>query len=122
MSNVNDDKIRRLLSGTRLEAGENLKFRIMQQIETEQALSRSRMIKKEARISKEIKSLLSIFGVMYTLIILVTVGAYFYIGTSFVTSIEFWLVVVAVTSISTVFALISHFDAKLRQSLKNKLN
>ena len=64
---MQDDKIKDLLSGTKIKAGENLKFRIMQQIETENALSR----KKVTNTRPILGNMLTIFGVMYLLIAIV---------------------------------------------------
>jgi len=118
MTDKNDDKIKKLLSGTRIEANENLKFRIMQQIQTESMLSRLRSSQKERRLSGQIKNLLTVFGVMYALIAIIGVMVFLFLGEKYLTSPEFLFTVGFIGIVSTMFGLINHFDKKLRQ--KNK--
>lgn len=72
--NTQDDKIRELLSGTKMKAGENLKYRIMHQIEAEKALTRQK--NKAVSSNPFIGNMIAIFGVMYALIAMVALGTY----------------------------------------------
>jgi len=120
---MNDDKLKNILAGTKLKAGENLKYRIMQQIETENMLSKSHIVKKEAILTKNIKNLLTITGIAYGLIALVTLGSYLYFdNTEFLFSTMFWMVVIFITVISFAIGIINHFDEKIRKKLGAKNN
>jgi len=114
--NIQDDKLKELLSGTRMKAGENLKFRIMQQIQTEAAFTR----KKKASPNPLIGNMLSIFGVMYALIALVGVGVYFMGGRSALESALFFLPVIMIASVCGMFWMISAYDDKRRSRQKMK--
>lgn len=103
-----DDELKRLLSGTKIKASENLKYRIMQQIETEQALSR-----KEAKSSRPvIGSMLSIFGIMYALIAVIGIAIYSSAGSNALISSTFLLPVVFISSICGLYWLITVFDER----------
>ena len=63
-----DEKIGQIISSAKMKAPENLKYRIMHQIETESVLSGDKNIKKKSA-NRENESVLrdlgSIFGTMY---------------------------------------------------------
>lgn len=111
---MQDDKFRNLLSGTRIKASENLKFRIMQQIETEKALSREK--KPDSR--PLIGNMLSIFGIMYALIALVGLGVYFSGGKSALESVTFFIPVILIGSVCSMFWMISAYDDRRRSKQK----
>ena len=105
-----------ILSGTKMKAGENLKYRIMQQIQTEAALFR----KKKANSSPLIGNMFSIFGVMYALIAAVALGVYFMGGTGALESIIFFIPVIMITSVCGIFWMISAYDDRRRSKYKVK--
>ena len=105
-----DDPLKDLLSGTRLKAGENLKYRIMQQIETEKALS-PRKIKSS---TPSIGSMFSIFGVMYLLIAIIGGGVYLTGGQEALKSATFFLPIMLVASVCSLFWMISVYDDRRR--------
>lgn len=106
-----DNKIRELLSGTKMNASENLKFRIMHQIQAENALSR----KKIKNTKPIISNTFIIFGVMYSLIALMAVGLFLVSGTTEIfTSPIFYIAVIFVASACSMFWLISTYDDKRR--------
>jgi len=113
-SNIQDEKIKELLSGTKVNAGENLKFRIMQQIETEKALSRQRKPDTRPLIS----NMLSVFGIMYVLIALVGVGIYFTGGRSALESVAFFVPVILIASVCSMFWMISAYDDRRHSKQK----
>jgi predicted lipid-binding transport protein (Tim44 family) len=116
-SNMQDDKLKELLSGTKLKAGENLKYRIMQQIQTEQALQHK--MQKTARPA--VGNMLSIFGIMYALIALVGVGTYFMVGgENMLKSVAFFLPVILIASVCGVFWMITSYDDGRRSRQKAK--
>lgn len=102
-----DDDLKRLFSETKLEASANLKYRIMHQIETEQALSR-----KQAKSRPVIGSMLSIFGVMYALIAILAVGIYVTMGSEALMSKLFFIPLIFISSICGLYWLITVFDEK----------
>ncbi len=104
-----DEDLKKLFAGTGVKASDNLKYRIMQQIETEQALSR-----KKAKNRPVIGSMLSIFGVMYALIALLGVGIYTTIGSSALMTSTFLIPVVLISSICGLYWLITVFDDRRR--------
>lgn len=114
--NKEDALFKEILSGTKMKAGENLKFRIMQQIQTETALSRK---KKEAS-RPLIGNMFSIFGVMYALIVAVGLGVYFMGGVSALESLLFFLPVILIASVCGMFWMISAYDDRRRSKHKAK--
>mgnify|MGYP001065181764 CR=1 FL=1 len=113
-----DAIIKELLSGTKMKAGENLKFRIMQQIETEAALSRKQKV--SAQPVSVLKNMLSIFGVMYALIALVAVGTFLIGGKEALESITFFTPVIMIASVCGIFWMISAYDDRRRSKYKAK--
>ena len=105
-NNIEDSQFRDLLSGTRLEASDNLKFRIMQQIGTEKALSKQQASKTRSGFG----NILSILGVMYSLIAILGIGVYFTYGSEALTSPSLYMPFILITSACSVFLFISTFD------------
>lgn len=105
-----DDKLKDLLSGTKLKASENLKYRIMQQIETESALSRKKV--KAPKAQPLIGSMVTIFGVMYALIILVALGVYLTAGSDALLSGVFYLPAILIASVCGIFWMITTLDER----------
>lgn len=112
---MQDDKIRELLSGTKVTAGGNLKFRIMHQIEAEQALAR----KKVTNTRPAINNMIIIFGIMYLLIVLVGLTVYFSGGKDAVESVKFFAPVILIASACGIFWGISTYDDRRRSKHKN---
>ena len=112
-----DKKIRELLSGTKMNASENLKFRIMHQIEAENALSRKKIKSAKPIISNTF----IIFGVMYFFIALMALGLYLVSGTTTIfTSPIFYIAVILVGSACSMFWLISTYDDKRRSNQRER--
>ena len=115
-NSIEDKQFRQILSDTKKTAGENLKFRIMQQIETEKSLSQ-----KEAKNSfSAVASMFSIFGVMYAIIAIVAGTIYFSAGRAAVESTNTYLAIILIVSICSVFWMISLYDERRRK--KNQKN
>lgn len=108
--NIKEDIFRDILAGTKIKAGENLKYRIMQQIETEKALSPQK-IKNNAPL---IGNMFSILGIMYAIIAMIGIGVYMTQGKSAMESMTILLPVALVVSICSVFWLISVYDDRRR--------
>ncbi|MBP6175618.1 MAG: hypothetical protein KA433_04920 [Fermentimonas sp.] len=127
MKNVimeNNDKnnaeeiIKKMIESSKIKAPENLKYRIMHQIETEKAFS-TQKINEQASDKKAtgnvLKDLASIFGTMYAVLAVIIATAYFIKGSEFLFSIQFWGSIVFVASIFSLLWLISRLDANLRE-------
>lgn len=114
--NMHEDKFRELLSVTKMKAGENLKFRIMQQIETEKALSKN----KRPDHFPLIYNMLSIFGIMYALIAIVGLCLYFSGGKSALEPVTFFIPVILIASICSMFWMISAYDDRRRSKQKER--
>ncbi|MFV0330381.1 MAG: hypothetical protein ACK5KL_11280 [Dysgonomonas sp.] len=111
---MQDDKIKDLLSGAKIKAGENLKFRIMHQIEAEQALAR----KKVTNTRPAINNMMTIFGIMYILIIVTGLIVYFSGGKDALDSIKFFAPVILIASACGIFWGISTYDDRRRSRHK----
>lgn len=111
--NIADEgKFREIMKDSKLTASENLRYRIMQQIETEQALAPKKMKAKAVSF----KPLLGIVAVIYILILGV-IGATFLIGgVAALGSMEFMLPVIGVASIGSIYMLINVLDDKRYKS------
>lgn len=112
---IEDNQMRRIFSGTGINASDNLKFRIMQQIETEKALSR----KKAKNGFSVIKNMLSVYGVMYGIIIVLAVSVYSMYGKTILESTAMLLLVLLIVSVCGMFWMISIFDEKRRNKKKH---
>ena len=115
-ANMEDEKLKELLSGTKITAGENFKYRVMQQIETEKSLSQ----KKESPLRPLLGNMISIFGVMYALIAGVGIFIYFTGGKSALESAAFFLPVILIASVCSLFWMISAYDDRRRSNQKNR--
>ncbi|MDR1224298.1 MAG: hypothetical protein LBL07_15675 [Tannerella sp.] len=111
-TNTQDDRIRALFSGTEIKAGANLKFRIMQQIETESVLAGKKS--KGKNIMPLIWNMLSVFGIMYALIAIVAAGVFLTGGRSALESVTFFVPVILITSVCGLFLMISILDDRRR--------
>jgi len=115
-NNIEDKQFKKILSETKLTAGDNLKFRIMQQIETEKALS-----KKESKNSFSIlDNMFSIFGVMYAIIAIVAGTIYFSAGKEAVESTYTYLTIILIVSVCSMFWMISLYDEKRRKKSRKE--
>lgn len=116
-----DDKLwmKSMMESARKEPSENLSYRIMHQIETEQALTRAK-----PKVSKQITSSplldLRIFGLMY--LVLLLAGGYFYLqgGKDALLTETFLWTCIMISSIFSFFFLITVVDNSLRRKAKNK--
>lgn len=105
---MQDDKLKQLLSSTKMKADENLKFRIMQQIETEKSLSRNKMTESRSIIP----NMLTIFGVMYLIIGLLAFGTYFAGGGKALNSATFYIPVILISVVCGMYWMITCFDER----------
>ena len=107
-----DDIMRQLFAGTKVKVGENLKYRIMQQIETESIFAAKKS--KSKSVVPFIRNMLLVFGVMYALIIIFGVSVYLTGGKKDLESITFFIPVIMIASVCVFFWMISAYDDKRR--------
>lgn len=112
-----DEKFRQILASAKVEAPENLRHRIMQQIETEKALSPHSTKRKKER-ENMLREMAVIFGTMYAILAAMVAGVYFLLGKDFLLSPRFIGAAVLVGSIFSLLWLISRLDSHLRESKK----
>ncbi len=108
-----DELIRKMMQSAKQQAPENLKYRIMHQIETESALTRKTLPAKK-REGNVLKDFIGIFGVMYAVLAALICGAYVLKGKDFLLSSDFIWMVVLVASVFSLFWLMTRVDARLR--------
>lgn len=103
---MKEDKLTNLIKDSKLKAGEGFRDRVMHQIETEQALRP----KKNKIPSYSTPPTFGVFAVMYGVILIVGLFFYFNTGSNLLGSSFFLKIIGLITSISSVFYLISVFD------------
>lgn len=119
-NNMIDDKLwmKSMMEAARKEPSENLSYRIMHQIETEQAMSRA---KPKADIQKKILTFdLRIFGLMYLAFLFA--GGYFYLqgGMEALLTASFLWTCISISSFFSFYFLITTIDNTRRKKQKSK--
>lgn len=115
-SDIVDNRFRKILSETKIPTSDNLKFRIMQQIETEKALSKQ----KNKSSFSILDNMFSIFGTMYTVIALIAAAVYIWAGKEALESTYTYLTIILIVSVCSMFWMLSLYDEKRRK--KNRKN
>jgi len=117
--NKDDLWIKSMMESVKKEPTENLSYRIMHQIETEQAFSRAKP-KLSKQKDNSLVDLRNVFGLMY-LVLLIT-GGYFFLqgGKEALFTNSFLWTCITIGSIFSVFFLIITIDNSLRNKQKNK--
>ena len=115
--NNQDDKIKEILSLSKMKAGENLKYRIMQQIETESVFDIKKS--KSKNLAPIIGNSFAIIGIMCALVVVVALGVYITGGIEALNSVMFFGPVIMVSIICGMFWMISIFDDKKRLKHEN---
>ena len=116
-----DDDLRKLFAGAKVHASENLKYRIMQQVETESVLAGKRVASKN--VVSSIRNVVLVMGVMYALISIVCIGIFVTGGLQALMSLEFFVPVIMISLVCCVFLMITVLDDKrrLKQSSSSPL-
>ncbi len=116
-----DDKqwMKSMMEAARKEPSENLSYRIMHQIETEQALIRAKPKVSKQRASSPLLDL-RVFGLMY--VVLLVAGGYFYMqgGKEALLTDTFLWTCIMISSIFSFYFLIAAVDNSLRRKGKKK--
>ena len=114
-NNITDNNLRKILADSKMKAGGNLKYRVMQQVRTEASL-----LQKDERKKTyfHIKSSLVILGLMYIILFALVLTFYLYDGIKALETNSF-LLLVSITSVACgLFFSISILDDKLRSRIR----
>lgn len=114
INNQEDRKIKELLSGTKIKAGDNLKYRIMHQIQAEQALSR----KASKKSMPLLRNIIPVMVVMYILIVGIIVVNYALKGSQILESVTFFMPILLVSLVGSLFWIVSCLDDSRRSRRK----
>ena len=114
-------QIRRLIQTTRMEAPENLNYRIMQQIETDKVFSAKPKVKK-SKLENTIRDIVTIAGIMYIVLALIGIASFIMNGKDYLLSSPFLSTVLLVVFIFTLLWLITRLDEYLRKKQNGKAN
>lgn len=115
-NNNNTDQLRELFSTTHKQASDNLRYRIIQQIETETALSRKNAKEKTSVFS----TIFPILGVMYSIVGIVLLVVYLVYGSQALYSSSVYIPVLGVVAVCSIYLFISAFDEKRHNSMRSK--
>ena len=116
-----EEQMRELIRYGKTPAPENLKYRIMQQIQTEQALKSRQEFPAQRRRENIWGEFKTIFGIMYAVLAVVAAGTFFLKGKEFFLSVQFWNIVIVVASVFSIFWMITCLDGHLREKKEKKL-
>lgn len=107
-----DATIRQLMKSSKITAHENLKYRIMNQVETENALAR-----KKAPVQKTeqnvLNDFLSIYGIMYAVLAVLAGVTLFNNGMEAVLAPQFLWLALSIALMFSIFNLIVSLDANV---------
>jgi hypothetical protein len=109
---VQDETFRNLFLDTKINADENLKYRVIHQIEIEKVFLKEKG--KIKNVTPLIDNLKSVFCVMYAFIAFITVGFCFIEGKNMLLTSSFLRLILLVVTISVFFSLISIIDESRR--------
>ena len=118
-----EEKIGQLISSAKMKAPENLKYRIMHQIEYESVLSGDKNNKKNSANRENgsvIRDLGSIFGSMYAVFAVIAIVSYYILGAEFYQSAEFWGSIALVAVVFSFFWLFTRIDAHVKEKEQRK--
>ncbi len=108
-----DEFIRKMMQSAKDQAPEDLKYRIMHQVETESAFKHQQTPVK-LRERKVLKDFIGIFGLMYAVLAALIGGAYLLKGKEFVLSSGFLWTIILVAFVFSLFWLMSRVDERLK--------
>ncbi len=111
---TDDELIRQMMQSAKKQAPENLKYRIMQQIETESALTR-KPVSASKREGFVLKDFIGIFSTMYIVLGIFIVGSILLKGKAVLTSSGFIWMIVLISSVFSLFWLMTRVDERLRE-------
>lgn len=109
-----EDLIREMMQTVKIKAPENLRYRIMQQIETEKTLTPSK-VNSRKESDNILKEFGAIFGTMYAVLAMMIAAAYFLFGQEYLLTPQFLGTALLVASVFSLLWLISRLDSRLRK-------
>jgi hypothetical protein len=108
-----EQTMRVLMQGARLKAPEQLKYRVMHQLEAEKAVApRAKKVTEES--GNVLRDLGTIFGTMYALLAGMVVVAYILFGGQFLLSTEFIGTTLLVVFVFSMLWLIAQLDRRVQ--------
>ena len=117
-----EETIRQMMQSAKRQAPENLQHHIMQQIETERALTRRSVSTQKSRSNSVLKDLVSIFGIMYAILAAVIGGAFLCKGKEFLQSESFVWTILLIVFVSSLLWLITQLDGYLQRRGSRNFN
>lgn len=120
-----DESFRKMIETSKIIAPENLKYRIMHQIEAEKVFTSqesNKQVSTRKTTGNVLKDLTSIFGTMYAVLAVIIAVAYFLQGEEFLKSPQFWGTIILVGFIFSLFWLISRLDANMKEKRLKQLS
>ena len=114
-----DALIRSLLQTNRQQAPDNLKYRILQQIETEKAIISDKPLPQKAA-RNVMREFVTIFGIMYAALTLLISIAYLTGGYALIRSSQFIWTIILVAFIFSLIWFTIGLDAFLRERNRNR--
>ncbi len=109
MKTEENKELKDILINTSLKADEKLKYRVMNQIQTESALSRSPHESKSS-VPNLLRNMSAILGIMYFLILLTGGALYLHIGATAIFSPLFYIPVIFISFASMLYLTITYVD------------
>ncbi len=115
-----DEIIRQMITqSTKIQAPENLGYRIMQQIETEKALTPQKL--KRSTTKRDILTdFRSIFGTMYVLLFVLSLLTIIFVGKEAILSSQYILTALLIVMTLSSFWALTRLDDYLRKKKKTK--
>lgn len=118
--NKNDDEvIRHLIQSTHKKAPDDLKFRVMHNIEMDEILLK-RYQSKKANHTNPLKDFWSIFGMMYLVMAFVVGIVYFTKGIIYLQSIEMIGIVIFISFVFSLYWLLTKVEDRYRRKMYKK--
>lgn len=114
-----DEIIRKMMQSAKTQAPENLKYRIMQQIETEKALTPQKL-KRVTTKGDGLTDFRSIFGTMYLLLFVLSLLTIIFGGKEAILSPQYILTALLIVMTLSSFWALTRLDAYLRKKKKTK--
>ncbi len=120
----NEEKaMREAIKESKLKASENLKYRIINQIETEESL-KHKQIDHPNRIKRDSSNILKdfgyLFGTMYVIIALITLFFYITEGQESLYTSQYLSIIIFVASIFSILWMFSRLDTYSKRKLSKR--
>lgn len=114
-----DEIIRTMIRSTKVQAPDKLKYRIMQQIETEKALTPQKAKRATTR-GDALTDFRSIFGAMYLLLLALSLLTIIFGGKEAILSLQYVLTALLIVVTLSSFWALTRLEAYLRKKRKTK--